>query len=270
MNSLLRALAFATSTLPKLKENAFECRTWRCLAMTGYLYLWAMAAFAQTPLPILLEIEIDNYVQYWDDGGDPSKFAADAKDRTATRIFPAFTETLHLADIVAVNGRPAKGTYIKRSQLLRFNLAMAAGQSIADISRSGGPGLQSFEILQPDGTPIGTIMTQLLVGGPAPPGSPAAITTGNGAIVGGPGAFLNIRGQSGFIGGVGNRNTSYEEDPSNRRVFGGGRLRVMLQLTPLSRPEIRTTATGPAVVHWSDFTVMLIPVDRFQQILWHW
>ena len=133
---------------------------------------------------------------------------------------------------------------------------MASGQAIADIARSGGPGLQSFEILQPDGTPIGTIMAQWLVGGSPPPGSPAAMTTSNGAIVGGTGAFLNVRGQSGFVGGSGGRNTSFEEDPSNRRVHGGGRLRMLLSLTPLSRPQIQMTGTEPAVVHSNDFSLV--------------
>jgi hypothetical protein len=224
--------------------------------MPACLALWAVAGFAQVPPPVILEIDIENYVQYWDDGGDPSKFATDVNERTTTRVFAAFTATLHLADIVAVNGRPAKGTYINRSQLVRFNPTMTPGQAIADISRSGGPGLQAFEILQPDGTPIGTIMTQWLVSGSPPPGSPAAITTGNGAIVGGTGAFLNVRGQSGFVGGAGSRNTSYAEDPANRRLYGGGRLRMLLYLIPMSRPEIQATPTGPAVVHSSDFTLV--------------
>jgi hypothetical protein len=224
--------------------------------MPACLALWAVAGFAQVPPPVILEIDIENYVQYFDDVGDPSKFATDVNERTTTRVFAAFTATLHLADIVAVNGRPAKGTYINRSQLVRFNPTMTPGQAIADISRSGGPGLQAFEILQLDGTPIGTIMTQWLVSGSPPPGSPAAITTGNGAIVGGTGAFLNVRGQSGFVGGAGSRNTSYAEDPANRRLYGGGRLRMLLYLIPMSRPEIQATPTGPAVVHSSDFTLV--------------
>jgi len=220
--------------------------------MPACLALWAVAGFAQVPPPVILEIDIENYVQYFDDGGDPSKFATDVNQRTTT--LGAFMATLHLADIVAVNGRPAKGTYINRSQLVRFTPTMTPGQSIADISRSGGPGLQAFEILHPDGTPIGTIMTQWLVSGSPPPGSPAAITTGNGAITGGTGAFLNVRGQSGYVGGAGSRNTSYVEDPANRRLHGGGRLRMLLYLIPMSRPEIQATATGPAVYHAADFS----------------
>jgi hypothetical protein len=255
MNSLWRRIAVAGSAIRESGMNGWI--NWnRRWAMPACLALWAVAGFAQVPPPVILEIDIENYVQYFDDVGDPSKFATDVNERTTTRVFAAFTATLHLADIVAVNGRPAKGTYINRSQLVRFNPTMTPGQAIADISRSGGPGLQAFEILQPDGTPIGTIMTQWLVSGSPPPGSPAAITTGNGAIVGGTGAFLNVRGQSGFVGGAGSRNTSYAEDPANRRLYGGGRLRMLLYLIPMSRPEIQATPTGPAVVHSSDFTLV--------------
>ena len=255
MNSLWRRIAVAGSAIRESGMNGWINRN-RRWAMPACLALWAVAGFAQVPPPVILEIDIENYVQYFDDVGDPSRFATDVNERTTTRVFAAFTATLHLADIVAVNGRPAKGTYINRSQLVRFNPTMTPGQAIADISRSGGPGLQAFEILQPDGTPIGTIMTQWLVSGSPPPGSPAAITTGNGAIVGGTGAFLNVRGQSGFVGGAGSRNTSYAEDPANRRLYGGGCLRMLLYLIPMSRPEIQATPTGPAVVHSSDFTLV--------------
>ena len=215
-----RAIAVAACALGKTGRNALMSWNWRRLAIPGCLTVFAVAGVAQMPPPVTLEIDIENYVQYWDDGGEPSKFASDAKDRTTTRIFAAFLSTLHLADIVAVNGRPAKGLYINRSQLLRFSPTSSPGLSIADIARSGGPGLQSFEILQPDGTPVGTIMAQWLVGGSVPPGSPAAIASGNGAII------------------------------------GGGCLRMLLSLTPMSRPEIQVTATGPAVVHSSDFSVV--------------
>lgn len=229
---------------------------WNCmrLAMLASLALWAVAGFAQAPAPVLLEIDIENYVQYWDDGGDPSKFTKDANQRTNT--LGTFMSNLHLGDIVAVNGRPARGTYINRTQLIRLSPTMAPGQTIADTSRSGGPGIQSFEILQPDGTPVGTIMGQWLVGGSAPPGSPVAISAGNGAIIGGTGAFLNVRGQCGVAAGATGRNTSYAEDPANRRLFGGGRLRMLLYLAPMARPEIQATATGPAVVHSNDFSVV--------------
>jgi hypothetical protein len=237
---------------PAIRDTAGHC--WRRLAIAGCLFLWGVVGIAQVSPPVLLEIDIENYVQYWDDGGDPSKFATDTKQRTTT--LGTFMSNLHLGDIVAVNGRPAKGTYLNRTQLIRLSPTIAPGQTIADTSRSGGPGLQSFEILQPDGTPVGTIMGQWLVGGSPPPGSAAAIVAGNGAIIGGTGAFLGVNGQCGVAAGATGRNTTYAEDPSNRRVFGGGRLRMLLYIRPAYRPEIQVTADGPAVVHASDMSAV--------------
>jgi uncharacterized protein (TIGR03437 family) len=49
------------------------------------------------------------------------------------------------------------------------------------------------------------------------------------------------------------RPTSMEEDPANRRTYGGGRGRFVVHLIPLSWPEIVITAAGPSVFH-SDFS----------------
>jgi uncharacterized protein (TIGR03437 family) len=46
------------------------------------------------------------------------------------------------------------------------------------------------------------------------------------------------------------------EDPANRRKNGGGRVRYVLHLIPLSRPDVVIVANGPAVVHASDFTLV--------------
>lgn len=104
MNSLWRAVAVCA---PAIRHTAGH--TWKRLAIAGCLSLWGVVGMAQMSPPVLLEIDIENYVQYWDDGGDPSKFATDAKQRTTT--LGTFMSNLHLGDIVAVNGRPAKGTY---------------------------------------------------------------------------------------------------------------------------------------------------------------
>jgi hypothetical protein len=46
------------------------------------------------------------------------------------------------------------------------------GQSIADIQRGGAMDTESFEILQSDGTPVGTMFSTRAIGGDPPPGSP--------------------------------------------------------------------------------------------------
>jgi uncharacterized protein (TIGR03437 family) len=46
------------------------------------------------------------------------------------------------------------------------------------------------------------------------------------------------------------------EDPSKRRINGGGKMRWVLHVIPMSRPEILTTPAGPAVTHSNDFSVV--------------
>jgi hypothetical protein len=145
---------------------------------------------------------------------------------------------------------------VARTQLFRLNPSAPPGQSIADISRSGGPALVSLEILQPDGTPVGTIMAQMLVGGTAPPGSPALIAAHDGVIIGGTGAFLGIAGTCGAEAGGTARNASFSEDPANRRIYGGGSAKMVQYLTQASIPQVLMTPGGPAVVHSSDFSLV--------------
>jgi hypothetical protein len=76
---------------------------------------------------------------------------------------------------------------------------------------------------------------------------------GNNAVVGGTGTFVGVRGQLGGGQGTSIRLASITEDPTNRRTNGGGRLTVVVTLIPMSRPEIVTTASGPAVFH-ADFS----------------
>ncbi len=45
------------------------------------------------------------------------------------------------------------------------------------------------------------------------------------------------------------RNASSSEDPSKRRVNGGGRIRTTFYIYPAFRPTVQMTETGPAVAH---------------------
>ena len=73
-------------------------------------------------------------------------------------------------DIVSVNGKPAKGIWFTRVHGLLVTPNPQPGQGIGDVNRAGFLDW-SFEILQPDGTPIGTIMATGQNLGPAPPGA---------------------------------------------------------------------------------------------------
>lgn len=208
---------------------------------------------AQTQPPAILEIDVANYVQYTEDTSDVSKFATDANTTTAVppRNFHFFVQ---IADIVAVNGHPVKGTLTRNSRALNLSPAPVNGQATADTVR-GAVSADAFEILKVDGTPIGTILSYGLGAGSAAPGAPLSITRGNFAIVGGTGAFLGVRGQLGNTAGS-PRNASVTEDPANRQRNGGTQTRYILQLIPASQPQIVVTAGGPAVAHSSDFTLV--------------
>ena len=228
----------------------------------------------QTPPSTTLVIDLQNVVEYQDDAGNPAKFATDP-NRAPSATFINLGVGTVIADIVAVNGKPAKGIYVARSRGILASAAPKAGGAIADLTRTSLRE-QVFEILTGDGIPIGTIMSVGFNGGPAPPGARrfgvegtdfigvtgAMAEKGNFAIAGGTGAFLGARGQ------VVQRGESFEsipprqapmtEDPANRRINGGGTLRLFLHVIPMSVPEIVSTAAGPAVTHSSDFSVVTI------------
>ena len=88
------------------------------------------------------------------------------------------TRTLELivqiGDIVTVNGQPAKGTLTQRSTGLGLTPNAKPGglfpnSAIADTVRQNMVEI-CFEVLQADGTPVGSIMAQGVSQGSAPPG----------------------------------------------------------------------------------------------------
>lgn len=213
-------------------------------------------ALAQTP-PTILEVDVENIVQYVSDTSDLSKIASNPN--IAPAMLPRnFFPLSGIGDIVSVNGQPVKGTAAYRVHAFGLRPAPNPGDAIADTQR-GSLRYQTFEILQADGTPVGTIVAMGPNVGAPPPGAPLAQTGGNLAIIGGTGAFLGARGQSGGAAtsqDIPARSASVAEDPANRRVNGGGRLRFVLHLIPMSTPQIVVTSAGPAVTHSSDFTLV--------------
>jgi hypothetical protein len=198
---------------------------------------------AQTP-PTILLVDVENLVQYQADTPDVSKFATNP-DPTPSVNFREFSVATVLGDIVAVNGRPAKGLYASRARAIATSPSAKPGdgqfgQAFGDVQRAAIRE-EVMEILNTDGTPIGSVMTLGLSGGAPPPGAPAAQTGANFAIVGGTGAFVGVRGTSGAAQGPRNtpgRAASMAEDPANRRINGGGIIRRVLTLFPMSVPQI--------------------------------
>jgi hypothetical protein len=200
----------------------------------------------------LLQIDFENNVQYNQDVSDVSKLATIPGVTTASAA-KNFMSNVVIADIVAVNGQPAKGVFFRERRTISLNPSAAPGQAIADVARTYSGFETAFEILQADGTSVGSIFLSGFGGGsPPPPGAPLIQTLSNLAIVGGTGAFLGARGQGGeapVAGGSGARQASMSEDPSNRRLNGGGKMRWVLHLIPMEVPQIVSFFGFPSVTH---------------------
>ena len=175
---------------------------------------------AQVAPPVILQIDLTNNVVYFQDTTDVSKYATDPNVTPPTAIPRNFYRVEGIADIVAVNGQPVKGTYANAAAAVVLRTAPTPGQAISDTVRQA-VGVTTFEILKSDGTSIGTIVASGLLAGDAPPGSPTAAAGGNFVITGGTGAFLGARGQMSVAaaapGVVTQRNASITEDPANRQ-----------------------------------------------------
>lgn len=218
-----------------------------------FLCALILAAGAQAQqIPTILNVDVENWVQYGYDVTDLSKLAASPGPLTATPPLN-FSTWVTIADVTAINDSPAKGVLVLRTQNVRLTPTPIPGQSIADIVRQAHAEF-SWEFLQPDGTQIGSIYCVGLSGGTAAPGSPLAAAQGSGAIVGGTGAFIGARGTCNSVQSPPTRTTSQAEDPAMRRTNGGGKGRFVLQIIPMFRPEVITTGSGPAIAHSSDFS----------------
>jgi hypothetical protein len=225
--------------------------TWIALAIAG---VTCRPSEAQTPT--VIQIDIENYAYYYADNPDYNKLAgsAQAVPPVSTKTFSSF---IGLADIVRVNGASAKGTWSIRATTTNYTPTPQPGQAIADTTRNFFVDWV-WEIQQADGTPVGTIMATGMGFGPPPPGSPAGLSptaASSMAITGGTGAYLGIRGQAGFSQiTVTGRAASVAEDPSMRRVLGGGTRSFLLTLIPLAPPTILSNSSGPLVLHAIDFS----------------
>ena len=205
--------------------------------------------------PTILDLDLENETNYLYDSFDYSKLAADPATLNVAAGFKSFALSLAVDDIVAVNGKPAKGVFLFKGFGARMNPTPGPGIIQADVNRFAAYDLY-VEILQPDGTPVGTLMATGMYGGTTPPGAPVS-GTGTGAnfsIVGGTGAFLGARGQMVSAPqrtpGTARRLASVTEDPSDRRQkIGPSYQRWVVQLLPMTRPEVMIGTAGPAIFH---------------------
>src|SRR6516162_8108129 len=195
------------------------------LIITAGFALSSNGAFAQVPFSTTLELDVENIVSYASDLFDASKFATDPNLTTAAPV-KNFRFVMAVGDLVAVNGKPAKGALVARQQAVALSPIPNPGQGVADVTATAVTEFL-FEIQEADGSSVGNIHTLTLSGGAAPVGFSRGTTVvgasfeGNHVVVGGTGAFLGVRGQGASVvlpGNTGPRSASMTEDPAGRRA----------------------------------------------------
>lgn len=144
--------------MTKMKRNAIRkskirLRKTRATYTVALFLAAAHFAGAQDQRPALLTIEVDNVVGYIIDSPDQSKFGTDPKivPNAPSRDFvPVFW----MADVTAVNGKPAKGTWTGKGNQAAISPAPTAGTGTA-IGDSPAALAWDWvlEIQNPDGTP---------------------------------------------------------------------------------------------------------------------
>src|SRR5215813_13990173 len=79
----------------------------------------------------ILAVDIENIVIYSQDTADVTKWATNV-EKTDALSSQNFAPIIWLADVVAVNGVPAKGTWTVRGTTLIRSTTVTPGQAIAD------------------------------------------------------------------------------------------------------------------------------------------
>jgi uncharacterized protein (TIGR03437 family) len=219
-----------------MRQSAKVCYAARLAMLIPVTASWM--AIAEEP--VVLEIETRDAVLYRGDTFAPSTLGTNASVTTSSNL--VFLQSVNAGDIVAVNGKPAKGLWQYHVVAMPFRVNPAPRQPIADVDSSGLFHCH-FHVLQADGTYVGELID---AGVNARPGMPHAIN-------GGLGAFFGATGEVRMTVQVPQRGASTSEDPANRRNHGGGTTRHTVILYPKHRPEIEMTQVGAAVFH-SDFS----------------
>ena len=141
-------------------------RTWNRIITAAFAAIALGQAWAQTTQFATLDIEWENVVIYADNLADRSKLATapNAVNVNLRNFMPLIT----IGDIVSVNGRPARGFWVAKGQFIMLFPSPMPGQAIGDLGR-GITTDTHLEILQTDGTRVGSIMSAGFVGDPPLP-----------------------------------------------------------------------------------------------------
>jgi len=204
--------------------------------------VWCGASFGQIAPSSILEIDVQNRA-FYQNRVEFEKLASDPNPQPVPQqAAPPFAVVTAIGDIVALNGKPARGLWVDRFQVLQTSPSPQSGQTISDVTRFAAEE-HVFDILQQDGTWIGTITASGVSN------FPADLANTNGmAVTGGAGAYLGVRGAYvGAEGGFG-RTTTTAEDPAVRRNYPGSNIKFRIQLIPVQASQALTpiTAANPA------------------------
>jgi uncharacterized protein (TIGR03437 family) len=206
-------------------------------AMIGAGFMMLCLSAADKPQISVLTIETDNVVTYVGDVNDSTRLAT-VEGATAPAATKAFTYTLTVGDVVKVNGRPAKGLWSSWAYSMGYSPTAAPGFAISDASQ-GGVSECKWEIQTEDGLLVGRFMDSGLF--------PHQIT-------GASGIFLGVSGTQSVVQAVSApRRASMTEDPSLRRMLGGGTLVHTFHVAPRYPPSFETSSGATEVFH-SDFS----------------
>ena len=91
------------------------------------LYL-ATCRPALAQAPVVLQIDIENLVEYQTDTMDTSRYGTNP-DITPSAGILRFAPAIAIGDIVAVNGEPAKGTFVGRPWDLTSRTELTPGRA---------------------------------------------------------------------------------------------------------------------------------------------
>jgi uncharacterized protein (TIGR03437 family) len=197
-----------------------------------------LAGAAESNRIAVLEVEAENSVVYRWDVADLAKRATSATPVPVT-VDRAFADWCLIDDIVAVNGKPAKGLHLSCAVRMGFSPNPLPGFAIADVTMGNGRQECNWELYTAGGRFVG----RLVDGGFFPH-----------SVQGGAGAYFGATGEHKTQAGATGRLTSVAEDPSMRRVNGGTRYKVTFYIVPKFWPEVVVEPDGPAIFHADDWS----------------
>ncbi|HKE25467.1 MAG TPA: hypothetical protein VKB88_24075 [Bryobacteraceae bacterium] len=236
-------------SLPALISNS-TARLNLCRAILRHLlFLVPVLASAQVAPDVSTNIQLENFVFYMDQTGDATKFGTlPGPVPTDPQLGVALRRYAIIADITSIGGKPAAGTFLAYGIVISPSSAPqpVPGTVIADLPRNQMHDM-ILEILTPEKVEVGTLYGFWMGAGASAPGAP----TGAGAlaVLGGTGAYVGVHGQGANVGSSNLRIASMMEDPSRRRVNGGGKLNLGLNLSGPALPEVTS-------VFHADFTTV--------------